>query len=336
MMKRFLGLAALVALLDGGATVANGAAETACGRVSVASMNWASAEVMAAIDRIILEKGFGCEVELVPGDTMPTFASMTRASGPDVVPEMFVNQFRGAIDEAVAEGRISYGARVLKDGSEEGFWIPQYVADRHPEIRTLGDALERPELFPSPVDPSRGAVYTCPPGWGCQIMVDNFFRAYDGEGAGFDLVETGSAAGLDGSIAKAFADRTGWLGYYWSPTAIIGRYPMKKLDWDVPFDAAEWTRCTTQPDCPDPKRNAWTPTEVYTLVAPRIAAVSPAAARYLGTRAWSNATVNRLLVWKEENGASGEDAARHFLQTQGDLWRGWVPADVAQRVEAAL
>nr|WP_246100293.1 hypothetical protein [Cereibacter sediminicola] len=35
-------------------------------------MNWASAGVAAQVDRIILEEAFGCDVELVPGDTMPT------------------------------------------------------------------------------------------------------------------------------------------------------------------------------------------------------------------------------------------------------------------------
>ncbi|MCB1998520.1 MAG: hypothetical protein KDG57_22045, partial [Rhodoferax sp.] len=44
----------------------------ACGKVTVANMNWQSAEVLAQIDAFILAKGYGCEVELVPGDTMPT------------------------------------------------------------------------------------------------------------------------------------------------------------------------------------------------------------------------------------------------------------------------
>ena len=43
----------------------------ACGKVTVANMNWQSAEVLAHIDNIILSKGYGCEVQLVPGDTMP-------------------------------------------------------------------------------------------------------------------------------------------------------------------------------------------------------------------------------------------------------------------------
>ena len=35
----------------------------ACGTVSVAEMNWASAQAMANVDKIILESGFGCNVE---------------------------------------------------------------------------------------------------------------------------------------------------------------------------------------------------------------------------------------------------------------------------------
>ena len=44
-----------------------GVANAGCGKVVVASQNWASAELMAEVDKVILEKGFGCEVELIPG-----------------------------------------------------------------------------------------------------------------------------------------------------------------------------------------------------------------------------------------------------------------------------
>ena len=47
-----------------------------CGKVTIAEMNWASAEFMANVDKLILEKGYGCEVELVAGATLPTFTSM--------------------------------------------------------------------------------------------------------------------------------------------------------------------------------------------------------------------------------------------------------------------
>ncbi|WP_102960279.1 ABC transporter substrate-binding protein [Mangrovicella endophytica] len=335
-MKLSLASAAFAATLLASAAPALAQDAGACGQVRIANMNWASAEVMAAIDQFILSKGYGCDAQLVPGDTMPTFTSMTEKGEPDVAPEVFVNQFREQVDAAVKEGRVAYAAKVLTDGSEEGFWIPQYIADAHPDIQKLSDAFKHPELFPSAENPSRGAVYNCPSGWGCQIMVGNFFKAYKGADQGFDLVDTGSAAGLDGSIAKAFTDKKGWLGYYWSPTAIVGRYPMKRLAFDVPFDPQEWKTCTTQPDCASPKLNAWTPADVYTLVAPKLKERAPAAAAYLDTRAWPNTVVNKVLAWKDENQATGEDTALHFLETQPDVWTKWVAPEVAEKVKAAL
>ena len=43
------------------------------------------------VDKIILEKGYGCEVELVAGATMPTFTSMNEKGAPDVAPELWAN-----------------------------------------------------------------------------------------------------------------------------------------------------------------------------------------------------------------------------------------------------
>jgi glycine betaine/proline transport system substrate-binding protein len=71
-IKRII-LSLLVAF---GLTSLTGVANAACGKISIANMNWASANFMAEVDKIILEEGYGCNVELVPGATMPTFTSM--------------------------------------------------------------------------------------------------------------------------------------------------------------------------------------------------------------------------------------------------------------------
>ena len=84
-MKTFkkIMLSAVIAL---GFTSFGGIANAACGKVVVASQNWASAELMAEVDKVILEKGYGCEVELIPGATMPTFTSMDEKGAPDMNP----------------------------------------------------------------------------------------------------------------------------------------------------------------------------------------------------------------------------------------------------------
>lgn len=307
-----------------------------CGRVSIAEMNWASAGVAAHVDKIILESGYGCEVELVTGDTMPTFTSMNEKGEPDMAPELWVNAVKVALEAAVAEGRLILAAPLLAEGGEEGWWVPRYIVDAHPEITTVSAALARPDLFPAPEDPGRGAVHNCPSGWNCQITTENLYRALEADAKGFDLVDTGSAAGLDGAIANAYERKAGWLGYYWAPTAILGKYEMVKLDFGVPLDKAHFDTCTSQPDCPDPKVTAYPVSEVFTVVTRAFAEKAGVAMDYVQTRKWSNATVNQVLAWMETNQGTNEDGARHFLETYPELWRDWVPADVAQKVKAAL
>ena len=307
-----------------------------CGRVTVASMNWQSAEVLAEIDKFVLSEGYGCEVELVPGDTMPTLTSMIEKGQPDVAPEAWTTAVLEPLTAAVNEGRLHYGARSLRDGGVEGWWIPKYIADANPDVKTIEDALSRPDLFPSPDDKDRGAVHNCPSGWNCQITTGNAFKAWEAKAKRFMLVETGSAAGLDGSIAKANERKEAWLGYYWSPTAILGKYEMVKLDAGVPHDAEAWLKCNTRADCANPQKNDWAKADVMTVVTDRFKKAGGDAFNYLNARDWGNDTVNELLAWMQDNQATGEDGANHFLKNYPQIWSEWVTPEVAERIKAAL
>jgi glycine betaine/proline transport system substrate-binding protein len=316
--------------------VAAASSDAACGRVKVASMNWQSAEVLANVDQIILAVGYGCEVELVPGDTMPTLTSMMEKGQPDVAPEAWINAVRQPLDAAVKDGRLHYAARSLPDGGVEGWWIPKYLADQHPDIKTIDDALKRPDLFPAPEAKNKGAVHNCPSGWNCQITTENAFKAWGAKDKDFVLVDTGSAAGLDGSIAKAYERQQGWLGYYWAPTSILGKYAMVKLDAGVPHDKAAFEACNAVADCAAPGKTDWARAEVLTVVTDEFRKRAGPAYDYLSQRGWSNETVNGLLAWMSDKQANGADAARHFLKTQPSVWEPWVSAEVAAKVRASL
>ena len=324
-----IGIAALAAVLSQ-------AAHAECGRVTVANMNWQSAEVLAEIDKIVLTEGYGCEVELVPGDTMPTLTSMIEKGQPDVAPEAWTTAILEPLTAAINEGRLHYGARSLRDGGVEGWWIPKFIADANPEIKTIEDALSRPDLFPSPDNKKKGAVHNCPSGWNCQITTGNAFKAWGAKAKGFVLVDTGSAAGLDGSIAKANERKEGWLGYYWAPTAILGKYEMVKLDAGVAHDAESWIKCNTSADCANPPKNDWAKADVMTVVTDRFKKAGGDAFNYLNTRNWGNDTVNELLAWMQDNQATGEDGAHHFLKNYPQIWGEWVTPEVAERIKAAL
>ena len=237
-----------------------------CGDVQLASMNWASAEFMASVDKLVLEAGYGCTVEVVPGATETTFASMNDKGSPDIAPELWANAFIDALDKAIAEGRLITANAAPVAGLGEGWWITPATAKRHPDLKNVLDVLERPDLFPDTEDPSKGAFITCPAGWGCQLANANLFRAFEMEKKGWKLVDPGSAAGLDGSMTKAVERDQNWFGYYWTPTAMIGKHKMIKLDYGVPFGGKEnWDGCIAlaEQECADPKPSSWTKSEVY-------------------------------------------------------------------------
>ncbi|NND91750.1 MAG: ABC transporter substrate-binding protein [Granulosicoccus sp.] len=313
----------------------NASAVAECGDVSIASMNWSSAEVIAEVDKLVLGEGYGCNAMLVAGDTLPTFTSMAEKGEPDLAPELWVNALGEQLNTAVANGKLVMAAEVLADGGVEGWWIPRYVADAHPDIRTASDALEHPELFPAQDDESRGALHNCPSAWKCQVMNRNLFRAYRAEDKGFELVDTGSAAGLDASIARAFERKEGWLGYYWAPAAMLGRYEMVRLDMGE-HDRREWETCTAVPDCAEPRINGWARDEAFSVVTSGFADRAIVVMDYLGTRQWGNDTLNEVLAWMAANQATGSEAARYFLENYEQVWTEWVSPEVMGRVKAAL
>src|SRR5690606_37832013 len=108
-------------------------------------------------------------------------------------PEFWINAVRGPLRQATDDGRLVLGAEILEDGAVEGWWVPKFIVDANPGIRSVEDALVSPDLFPSEADPARGALHGCPPDWSCQASTANLFRAFAAGEKGFDLVEPKTA-----------------------------------------------------------------------------------------------------------------------------------------------
>ncbi len=329
-MKRLLSAAALFV-----GVAFSTQAEAACGKVSISDMNWASATLMAHVDAFILRHGYGCETEIVPGDTMPTGTSMVEKGEPDVAPEFWVNNFKEALAKGVAEKRLNVLGDALSDGGEEGFWVPEYLVKKDPSLATIEGVKNNVKMFKHPEDPDMSAFMTCPAGWGCQVTNSNLYRALKLEEAGFDLVDPGSGAALAGSIAKSYEREQPWFGYYWAPTGVLGKYKMVKVDFGV-TDKQHFEACLTQEVCEDPKPSMYPSSPVKTVVVQSFVERVPDGAAYLSKRSYSNDLMNGLLAWVDDNQADGETAAVHFLTTHADVWQGWVPSDVAAKVKTAI
>ena len=319
-----------------------GIANADCGKVVVANQNWASAELMAEVDKVILEKGYGCEVELIPGATMPTFTSMDEKGAPDMNPEQWANAVFVPLKKAVEEGRLVIANKAPITGLGEGWWLTPGSIEKHPELKgmTAVEILEHPEWFPSKEDPSKGAFVGCPAGWGCQLANAQLFRAFEMEKKGWVLIDPGSAAGLDGSISKAADSGDPWFGYYWNPTSMVGKYDLQPVDFGVPFAGREnWDGCIVKPEqeCANPKPSAWTHSEVNSLVTANFAKTGgKEVLSYVEKRTFPGPVMNGMLVYMADNQAKGSDAAIEFLKKHEDIWSKWVSGGAKKKIKAGL
>lgn len=309
-----------------------------CGTVTISEMNWPSAEFLANLDKVILEEAFGCSVELIPGSTVTTFASMESKGEPDVAPELWTNGVAERLEAAVEKGDIYVGTKLI-EGASEGWFISEAIHKKYPELKTVDDVLARPDLFPNKEDKSRGAFYGCPAGWGCQISNINLAKesAFNFDGNKFDMIDPGSGAALAATIAKASQRKEAWFGYYWQPTAVLYKYPMHKLDWGVAHDQKDWDECTSKDiDCPNPKKNGWTISKVHTAVTSDFKTANPVLMTYFDKRTYGMDTVGGVLAYMSDNQANGEDAAFYFLKNYENVWSQWLTTDQVNAVKKAL
>lgn len=307
-----------------------------CGKITIAEMNWNSASLMANVDQFILANGYDCNAELVPGDTMPTGTSMIEKGQPDIAPELWTNSMKAALTKGVDEGRLKIAVKSLSDGGEEAFWVPKYMVDEMPELATIEGIRQHADQFEHPEDPSKSAFYGCPAGWNCQITARNLFNALKLDESNFELIDPGSGAGLSGSIARAYERQQPWFGYYWAPTAILGKYEMVKVDFGSGIDEQHYIDCISMDDCLEPKATMYPPSPVYTVTTTEFAERAPNAYAYLSNRSFTNVQMNNLLAWMEDNQADGKYAAENFMFEYEDIWSKWVSEDVKVKLNKAL
>ncbi|WP_296643351.1 ABC transporter substrate-binding protein [Roseinatronobacter sp.] len=317
-MKRTLIATAFAGLALPTATLAD------CGRVSVAEMNWASGQIITRITEFLMMQGYGCEVTVVPSATTTAITSLAENNEPDVVPELWVNS-APAYFRLEAEGQLVKAADVFAEGGSENWWVPDYLVEAHPELATIEGILANPELV-------GGRFHNCPDGWGCRIANDNLIIAHDFEGAGMEVFNHGSGDTLPASMAAAYENKEPWFGYYWGPTAVLGRYSMVAVDMGPHIP--EIHECNQTQDCATPGISSYPAAPVLTVVTADFAERKPEIFDLVSNISFGTQELSNLLAWQADNSASAEEAAVHFLTTSQDTWRGWINDAAAERLSA--
>jgi len=318
---KFLGATALML------PMATAAQAQECGDVSIAQMNWAAAKVTTEVAQFILEEGYGCNVSLVPSDTVPAIASVAENGEPDVITNFWLNSAGDAYDKLEQEGKVQRLTSVLEPGGVEGWWIPTYLAEEHPELTTIEGIMENPDLV-------GGQFNNCPDGWGCRVVSDNLVRALDLESSGIEVFNHGSGETLATSMGSAVTDNEPWFGYYWGPTVPMGKYDMTRVELGAYKEDAFAN--LQNPDAENPEVSEFPAAPILTAATSAFIENNPDVAEFFTNMTFETSTMSELLAWADENNASDEETAAYFLGTYKDQWSAWLNEDARENLAALL
>ncbi|MCB1508230.1 MAG: ABC transporter substrate-binding protein [Hyphomicrobiaceae bacterium] len=300
-----------------------------------AGLGWESADFHAEVVSLVLEHGFGCTVDKVPVETLPALQGLARGDL-DIMMEVWVANAEEPWLAGLEAGTVTDLGVNFPD-APQGWFVPRYLVEGPdapaPDLRTVADLARYTELFADPEEPTRGRFYNCVTGWGCEQTNTRKLTAY-----GLDELYTnfrpGSGGAFSAEILSRVARQRPIVFYYWAPSGVFGKIGDDIVMLEEPeYDAEIWaelqssdnpTRAVAYPNAP-----------VHIGGNTEFVEAAPAIADFLRAYETTTAETSAAIAYMEDNDAEARDAAAHFLSTT-TAWEGWLPAEVAARVRAAL
>ncbi|TEA79524.1 ABC transporter substrate-binding protein [Allopusillimonas ginsengisoli] len=298
--------------------------------VRFGGMNWESNLVLVEVERFIADKGYGCDSEVLPTETLPALAALERGDL-DVNTEIWLNSVAEPWAQAEASGKVKRIGDIYMGG--EAWFIPRYTAERLPDLKKAADLPKFKDEFTDPEEPSKGRFYGCPAGWGCEVVSGNLYKALGLEDS-FTLFSPGTGATQKAALTAAYKRKENIVFYYWYPTPLVGSMDLVKLE--LPAYDKEKHTCLTDPNCANPEPSDYPENPVFTAVSTKFSQEAPKLTEFLSKVAVPLPVMDEAMAYMEENEAEPVDVAEWFLKNKTDVWQAWLPADVADRVKAAL
>ncbi len=278
-------------------------------------LSWDSVQVHNRIAAYIIENGYeGYKAEFTPGDTLPIINGLIHGDI-DVDMESWHSNFPEVYKKGIASGDMVDLGKNMPD-APQGWWIPRYLVEgpnaKAPDLKSVADLPKYADLFTDPEDHSKGVIYGGVAGWSQLKISQKIFDKYKLSNK-FNLEIAGSGSALAATMVGAYQKHKAWCGYYWAPTAILGKLDMIRL-----------------------KGSEYAPAKVNILVNKSMLTKAPDIVSFLKKYSTTVAENNEFLALMDKNKWSTEQTAVWFLKNKSDVWTKWVPEDVASKVKAAL
>jgi len=311
--------------------------------IRFAGNDWQSSHFHNAVAGFILEKGYGCKTTSVPGTTQPLLNALARGDV-DILMELWKANNVEIWAKMMRSGRVVETKGISIQGAVQGWFVPRYLVEGDAKrgikasasgLKSVADLPKYKALFKDPENPRKGRFYNCKLGWNCERVNSKKLVAYNLLGH-YTNFQPGSGAALAAAIGSAFQRGRPILFYYWGPTWVLGKYDAVMLQ-EPPFDKTKWDRLDKSKNGRGVEATAYPTIKVYVAANRKFAKSAPRIIAFLAKYTMQDAMVNRALVYmRESKDKTGRKSAIRFLKANPEVWKKWLPADVAARVGKAL
>ncbi|MDD7909375.1 ABC transporter substrate-binding protein [Pseudovibrio exalbescens] len=307
--------------------------------VVFAGLDWDSNAFHTSLASYIMEHGYGCETDVIPGSTIPLLNGMARGDV-DVTMEIWPDNVTEALQKGQENGDFVDLGINFPDALQAWF-VPKYLVegDDAPAkgLKSVQDLPKFKDVFEDPEEPGKGRFYNCIAGWGCEVINTKKLNAY-GLTEDFVNFRPGTGAALSAAIEANVKRKQPILFYYWGPTWVLGKVIDDLVILEEPaFDQEIWDQLSEETDPTKVKEAVAYPlSKVHVYANSEFAEQAPQLVEFLTNYETTNAIVSKALAYMQDTGGTTDDAAIEFLKTNRDIWVPWVPEEVAARVEAAL
>jgi glycine betaine/proline transport system substrate-binding protein len=309
--------------------------------VTFAGIDWESGAFITEVMKTILAKGYDCQVDSIPGNSV----TLEQATANNDV-QIFAEEWLGRSDvwnKAVEEKKVVAVGKTFV-GASEGWFVPDYVVHgdparnieaKAPDLKSVSQLTDPKiaEIFADPEEPSKGRFLNCPSGWTCEGVSTAKLEAYKLDEAYVNF-RPGTGTALDAAITSAYLQGEPILFYYWSPTAIMGKFKLIQLE-EPAYNEACWKELSSA----NGKRDegcAFPSVDVAYGVNSTFASEAPEIVEILEKATFPLEEVNASLAYMADNKVDATAAAAEFLKTKGDVWSKWVSEEARGKIEAGL
>lgn len=329
----------ILAVLCTGTTAARAQACEVDHKVVFAGLDYDSNAFHTALARHIIEHGYGCATDQQPGALVPLHNAMARGDV-HLIMEVWKSNEPESWTAGVAAGQLVEVGTNFPDAIQ-GWFIPRYLVEgsaaRAPDLRSVSDLPRYKDVFRDPEEPAKGRFLNCIAGWQCEVVNTKKLHAY-GLTEHYTNFRPGTGAALAAAVESAIKRRRPVLFYYWGPTWLLGKLgdDLIMLE-EPPFDAAKWAALNALED-PSHATDATAYPVVEVVIGANAGFISraPQLHAFLTRYETTGQQVSEALAYMQDNDATPEAAALDFLRRRTDIWSGWLPPEVAERVRQSL